>query len=163
MFPGIVVAFAGNHIPKGWLECDGRLLHRKEYSELFEAIGAIHGGDADEHFRVPDYRGRFLRGWDHGAGRDPQARERKPASDGDINVGNRGDNVGSLQDDDFTRHGHHFLTRFLEAQGGNGFGGGGTESNSGQPDTWPHNIGTTEAGGSETRPKNVYVTYIIKY
>ena len=61
--PGTVVAFAGDHIPGGWLLCDGSPVSQTMYPSLFLAIGTAHGsGGATGMFNLPDYRGRFLRG-----------------------------------------------------------------------------------------------------
>ena len=45
----------------GWLLCDGRTLHKKDYPRLFAAIGNTYGGDdGGETFRLPDPRDRVL-------------------------------------------------------------------------------------------------------
>ncbi len=61
---------AGNVVPATWMEADGRLLSRSEYAELFAVIGTIYGYTNSSNFRLPDLRGEFLRGWDHGRGVD---------------------------------------------------------------------------------------------
>jgi hypothetical protein len=60
--PGTVIAFAGNQVPKGYLLCDGRALDIIIYPALFKAIGTIYGGDGTYKFKLPDFRGIFLRG-----------------------------------------------------------------------------------------------------
>lgn len=169
MDTGIVVAFAGTRIPPGWEFCDGRSVSKDDpkYKKLFEAIGAIHGGDANPNFQLPDYRGRFLRGVDGTAGRDPGAN--LPPSDpagrqapGQNNSGNPGNQVGSVQEDMFEAHVHSTNGKFLEGSGGGGFEGAGFESNSRQNHPWARAYTTNSTGGAETRPKNVYVHYIIK-
>lgn len=60
--------------PDGWLECDGAAVSRTDRADLFAKIGTRWGeGDGATTFNLPDFRGRFLRIWDHGAGRDPNA------------------------------------------------------------------------------------------
>lgn len=56
-------AFAEHH--GGWLPCDGRMLSRSEFPELFNVIGFTFGGDNKDIFKIPDLRGRFVRGWDN--------------------------------------------------------------------------------------------------
>ena len=65
---GSVTAFAAarSKMPDGWLLCDGSLLARKDYPELFEVIGHIYDRDGNESdlreaskFRLPDFRGLF--------------------------------------------------------------------------------------------------------
>ena len=93
---GTVVPFAGTTVPEGWLACDGTEVDRVDYLRLYNVIGTAHGaGDGVDTFNLPDYRGRFLRGQDAGAGRDPDAASREAASAG----GNAGDLVGSVQED----------------------------------------------------------------
>lgn len=100
---GSIVAFGGSVPPDGWLLCDGSIVSRTEYATLFAAIATTHGaGDGATTFNLPDYRGRFLRGVDHGTGRDPDAATRTAAHAG----GSIGDEVGSLEDDAYAKHAH---------------------------------------------------------
>lgn len=95
---GTVVPFTGDpaFLPEGFLLCDGSEVSRVDFSELFAVMGTSHGaGDGSTTFHLPDYRGRFLRGVDGGAGRDPDAAGRAPMNPG----GNTGDAVGTLQAD----------------------------------------------------------------
>lgn len=51
------------------LERNGQLVSRVTYAALFAVIGETYGaGDGSTTFNVPDDRGLFERGWDHGAG-----------------------------------------------------------------------------------------------
>lgn len=57
--------------PSGWLECNGAAVSRTTYAALFTTIGITWGvGDGSTTFNLPDFRGEFLRGWDHGRGVD---------------------------------------------------------------------------------------------
>ncbi|UJM33073.1 tail fiber protein [Bartonella henselae] len=70
-FPcGFIATFAMQELPSGWLLCDGATYQRKEYPQLFKAIGDKWGKDSDTTFKVPDFRGMFLRGFDDGRGLD---------------------------------------------------------------------------------------------
>jgi len=147
---GTIEAFAGSTIPDGWLLCDGSAISRTTYSDLFAVIDTKWGaGDGSTSFHIPDLRGRFLRGVDHGAGNDPDASSRSASN----TLGNTGDNVGSLQADELKSHSHAYTVGYGS---GNGSYAKGTNSINSAGYT-----GTT--GGNETRPKNVYVNYIIKY
>lgn len=42
----------------GWLMCDGRILLRTQYQELFNIIGTQFGAPTAHTFRLPDCRGR---------------------------------------------------------------------------------------------------------
>lgn len=58
---GEVRMWAGNHhaIPPGWLPCNGQLVSRTTYFDLFHTIGTYYGaGDGATTFRLPNYRNR---------------------------------------------------------------------------------------------------------
>lgn len=183
MFAGIVVAFAGDDIPDGWVLCDGKMVDRTQprFSKLFDAIGTIHGGDGNPLFQLPDYLGRFLRGVNHdavdvfeGGGsllRDPDADNRR--APGQNNTGNPKNQVGSIQDDSFQSHAHPIHDPGHAHQIGVGAGGNKLEGPHGSSHfrqmgthwgahTAPTNIAIQAVGGTETRPKNAYVNWIIK-
>lgn len=160
---GTILPYAGDKAPAGWLMCDG-LAYRRDwppYKPLSDLIGKRFGiwidtSDGAERFRVPDLRGRFLRGKDGGINRDPDRASRTAAWDG----GATGDAVGSVQEDEFKSHAHKLPQTVYAGfdEGDDDESGRWGEVNS----EWPVN-GTDPFGGSETRPKNMYVNYIIKY
>ena len=93
---GSVVPFAGaeNLVPVGWLLADGSSVSRVIFFDLFAILGVSHGmGDGSTTFKLPDYRGRFIRGIDGTAGRDPDSMSRQAMNPG----GNTGNVVGSVQ------------------------------------------------------------------
>lgn len=56
---GCVLDFAGPSAPPGWLICDGRLISRTTYSDLFAAISTTWGaGDGTTTFKLPNAAGR---------------------------------------------------------------------------------------------------------
>lgn len=66
---GSIVAFASDTIPNGWLLCDGSVVSRTTYSELFNAIGLNYVEDGvewldEERFPLPNANGRTLVGKD---------------------------------------------------------------------------------------------------
>lgn len=138
----------------GWLFCDGHAVERNNYDELFDVIDVAFGaGDGKTTFNLPDLRGRFVRGVDSpgngykGAKRDPDAEDRTADKQG----GNAGNNVGSVQEDAFKEHSHEY-TKFPQIRGGIASG-----------NYWEHGKAQTSLeGGKETRPKNIYVNFIIK-
>jgi len=146
---GTVLTFANSSVPSGWLECNGAAVSRTTYAALFAAVGTSFGsGDGSTTFNVPDLRGQFVRGWDHSASQDPNAASRVAL----ISGGATGDNIGSYQADELKSHFHtvqHPQTYGLGA-GPYPYGAGGSEN-------------TSSTGGSETRPENVYLMYIVKY
>ena len=171
---GTIIAFGGTTAPTNYLKCDGASILRASYPDLLTAIGTAYGTVDATHFNVPDLRGRFLRGTDEAQGRDVSASSRTAIKTG----GNTGDNVGSLQDQDMIEHQHLLFRNTVtntSLSGASetvsyarsaGDAGDKTETVSGSS---PANIGISSSqvgsgvgSGSETRPKNVNVTYIIK-
>lgn len=161
---GTVHAFGGTAAPTGYLMCDGSTVSRTTYANLFSAVGIHFGnGDGSTTFNLPDLRGQFLRGTDNmgtvagAAGVDPDAASRTALHTG----GNTGNNVGSAQVDALHSHNHQYTAEGRHGSNGESsstaFWADGDTSTSGTV------TGTmTSTGGNETRPKNVYVNYIIK-
>ena len=57
--PGAIFAYVGAQAPDGWLFCDGAVVSRSTYYDLFKAIGVAYGaGDGSSTFKLPDLRGR---------------------------------------------------------------------------------------------------------
>lgn len=142
-------------LPAGTLLCDGSAISRTTYAGLFAAIGIKWGsGDGTTTFNLPDLRGKFLRGRDHGAGHDPDAAGRAVNSTG----GATGDAVGSVQGDGFASHAH-------DTQGNTGgFATGAAFVAFNLPGTSVDGSGVVmAAGGNETRPKNAYANFVVAY
>ena len=162
--PGSVMAYMGTTAPAGWLLCNGASLNRVgTYASLFAAIGTSCGGKTNDNtFNVPDFRGRFLRGWNAsatGAGRDPDA----AAAGSRIEMatgGNSGDAIGSLQFDIFKAHTH---LSYYPTTGYSASYNGSAESLSASRNNATTSRTSEATGGLETRPVNVSVNYIIKY
>lgn len=134
---GSVTAFAMPTPPEGWLVCDGSAVSRTDYADLFAAIGTVWGnGDEIATFNLPDVRGEFIRGFDAGRGVD-------------------GDRVfASGQLGQIEAHSHNTLMQELSgATGGTLRMAGALEADG---------IQTAQFGGSETRPRNIAMTYAIK-
>ncbi|MEW6263390.1 MAG: phage tail protein [Thermodesulfobacteriota bacterium] len=103
-----------------------------------------------KQFKLPDYRGRFRRGWDHGAGIDPDAASRTDRGDGAT-----GDHVGTKQADALDSH-THSITGYQNDTHGNYLrdsGGGATSTGA----------VTDATGGNETRPVNITVMTVVVY
>lgn len=154
---GSVMSYVGTSAPTGWLMCDGSAVSRVTYAALFAVIGTSHGsGDGSTTFNLPDYRGRFLRGLDGSAGRDPDDSSRTAMNSG----GNTGDAVGSVQSDQFGSH-SHTVSNLLNPNYSFREGSGTILFNA--------NLGgspaatVSSAGGNETRPKNAFVNFIVKH
>jgi microcystin-dependent protein len=155
---GTVISFAGSNVPVGYLVCDGSAVSSTTYPELYAAIGTTWGGNAT-NFNLPDLRGQFLRGQDSGAGVDPDVAARK-----DIDGNVVGDVVGSYQDDELSGHVHGLYTEggttnAITVAAPNGVWNQVGKASSNKENT----VSITSTGGNETRPKNAYVLFMIKY
>ena len=69
--PGQMAPFAMTTAPTGWLKANGAAVSRTTYAALFAAIGTTWGvGNGSTTFNLPDWRGKFVRGYDDGRGVD---------------------------------------------------------------------------------------------
>lgn len=142
--------------PAGYLFAFGQLVSRSEYPRLWAHAAAVgvsvpeatyfagwsgrfSTGDGATTFRLPDLRGEFVRAWDATRGVDT------------------GRSLGSSQADEFRAHTH---TLPHEAGGSLNLA---TQIDSSGVDENPLGNFTGEAGGAETRPRNVALTSCIKY
>jgi microcystin-dependent protein len=137
---GSLLSKAADVLPiGGYLVADGSVLTRTEYPRLFAEIGTTYntGGETGTQFRLPDYRGVFIRGLDKSRGVDT-GRTLSP----------------TLQDDAFESHTHSI-------SGDTTAGGGGGFTLLTAAATGPVTVGS--AGGTETRPKNMAAVTYIKF
>jgi microcystin-dependent protein len=167
----------------GWMVCDGRLLYCAAYPQLFRTIGFLysHNNDpyppgyqgtlpANAEFRIPDYRGYFLRGV-AGNAQDTNSNPVDPdvslrlLTDGTANSG-----VGSIQQDALQMHWHEYTMAEAApttiADEGPTATLTTTTADTSPPTNTPSPPGTaqnTVRTSAETRSKNFYVHYLIKY
>jgi microcystin-dependent protein len=141
---GTVHSFAGAvlNIPAGYLLANGGVISRTTYADLFAAIGTTYGqGDGSTTFALPDLRGEFLRGLDNSRGVDA------------------GRALGQSQADMFKAHSH--VQRYTQGGGpDDGYTIDGSNDPNNQVTT---SITTASTGGTETRPRNMAVNFIIKF
>lgn len=162
---GMIAAFGMQTLPAdcSWIECDGSSLVCADYQDLFAAIGYAFGG-AGLNFNLPDLRGRFLRGWNHTNGHDPDASARTG-----------GDVVGSTQADVIKKHNHPVGD---QDSGVSGIGSHPNTQGWNMPasiyntytqdfvvtgDTLSPSAFANVPQGTETRPANVAVMYCVKW
>ena len=157
-FIGSIAPFAMATAPSGWLVCNGAEYAIADYGDLYGAIsttwGALTDGSGSSgttHFVVPDLRGEFLRGFDNGAGRDPDSSSRFG-----------GDAVGSQQPHAFESHGHNIMGADSTAIP-DWFGGSGANYGMVTSGGFLYGSYVKNTGGSETRPRNLNVQYCIKF
>ncbi len=146
--PGIILPYIStSSIPSGYLYCNGQAVSTTTYSALYAAIGFKFGNPGGGNMNIPDMRGMFMRGVDDGRGLDHESTRV----------------VGSTQTDTF--QGHYHRIGYINSGGGQG----GTNGIATALNTYQtHEPISDETNGtprtsSETRPKNIAISYIIKY
>ena len=193
---GTVIAYAGQwqsasreRLKKGgWLLCDGRRVAVKEYPDLYRAIGTTYGGKAGQNFRLPDFRGVFLRGLDLGRKLDSRRQLGSYQKDSNRSHTHQG-NIAAAG-----THQHEARTEFsgqhqhlMDAEGpqaNESFGRRRLSTTTSDSDyrhasdeagshrhsvrinsagEHQHTLTIENSGGREARPKNYPVVYLIKY
>lgn len=132
-----------NNLPPGWLYCNGAEFSKAMYPQLYAVIGDTYGNPRTTgNFKIPDLRGYFIRGYDDGRGIDINRK------------------MGTYQDDSFRSHTHGQKVTANPGTGGcqrSDFNG-----DSKNYSEYDQGVQTYDAGGIETRPKNM-ATYFIIY
>jgi microcystin-dependent protein len=113
---------------------------------LWQALGSPNTGNGFDTFNLPDLRGEFIRGWDHGRGIDISRA------------------ILSNQTAELGAHTHQYNDTYYSEHWGSGEG---PQVGSGRTDydNYDYNKTRTTAssGGTETRPRNVALMPIIKW
>ncbi|PZP05629.1 Microcystin-dependent protein [Pseudomonas sp. NFPP10] len=161
---GAMVPFPKGTVPAGFLEVDGSVQSAATYPDLAAYLGTTFntGGEGAGKFRLPESRGEFLRGWDHGRGVDS------------------GRVLGSYQIDQMQGHIHEYRFRMgVTASAGitstsvacSHAGSGTNLGSSGVTDSanpfmvggaLPDAANGTPRTGGENRPRNLVVMWCIK-
>ena len=182
---GTIIAWAGSSTgtgtaapPAGYLLCNGGSYSQSgAYSTLYDKIAGRFGNGTDSTgsttFAVPDLQGYFLRGATNDSTRDPNTSTRTVITHGTTTYNTY--DPGSYEADAFQDHRH--TQDLYGRQQAAGASCGPNWSN--EPHTascsqtqvnsdtdggyTASSTGGTARTSSETRPKNVYVNYYIKY
>ena len=181
---GSVFCMAVASVPTGYLECNGAEVARTgTYAALFAVIGTTYGtGNGSSTFNLPDLRGEFVRGFDNGRGvdsgrsiNDPQGTSNQSHNH---SYGNSSITVsGANHDHDIRRislSGQASGSTNITLGSGQSYECGYHTSNSGKSTTAIQNSGNLSMsgnvgitinndGGSESRPRNIAMMYIIKF
>ena len=137
---GAIIPFPKAEVPPGYLELNGSVQSIAAYPDLAAYLGTTFnkGDEGAGNFRLPESRGEFLRGWDHGRGVDA------------------GRALGTWQADEFKSHTHPIGNQNTYGSGGSSgpLHNGAKVGELTQP--------TSPTGGAETRPRNLSVMWCIK-
>ena len=178
---GCVFCRAAASVPAGYLECNGAAVSRSTYSGLFSVIGTTYGsGNGSSTFNLPDLRGEFVRGFDHGRGVDSGRSINNPQGSANQShnhsYGNNGITVSGANHNHSIRKinlqpsianvaitlgsGQSYQIGYATNDGGNtnqAVLNSGNLSMSGSVGITINNTGT-----NESRPRNVAMMYIIR-
>ena len=182
---GCVFCMAVATVPAGYLECNGAEISRTTFAALFAVIGTAYGtGNTTTTFNIPDLRGEFVRGFDNGRGIDSGRNIANVQLSQNL-VHNHSAST-SISDSGHFHHsfrsGNASERRDNSNLNSNNFPSSGTgrgdlnesynivaqtgSANVGQTSTKNSSISAstsiTNHGGSEARPRNVAMMYIIK-
>lgn len=164
--PGTIITFSGPSCPRGSILGTGSLVNKADYPNLFKLYGNMYGTQTTLQFRLPNYQGYFLRGYDASASVDVDASSRTAHASG----ASSGVVVGSIQQDGFRSHTHTQNAHSHTSPGSTALSyntGGNSVAYAGGPATVTIVNGATatnnNTGGNETRPKNISVLYCIKF
>ena len=177
---GSVFAMAVVSVPTGYLECNGAAVSRTTYSALFAIIGTTYGsGNGSSTFNVPELRGEFIRGVDRGRGVDSGRNINDPQGGQNASHNHSISLSGTTSTKSLTgtvkRISEGFLAQgttsgvFTKTSDGtnNITGSSSPSSVGGFSMDASHNhtfsaSGTSGSQGSEARPRNIAMLYIIK-
>ena len=169
---GSVHMMASTSVPSGYLKCNGAAVSRTTYADLFAEIGTAFGaGNGSSTFNVPDLRGEFVRGW--ADNRNVDSGRNFGTSQGDQNkqhnhgVSDGGHNHG------INDPGHLHQVAYSNSdsgdgvieesgQGFNGFEPTETATTGITINNATTGISINNDGGSEARPRNIALMYVIK-
>lgn len=157
-FTGVVVMYGAAAAPTGWLLCDGTAVSRTTYARLFAVISTTFGvGNGTTTFNVPDFRGIF------------------PAGAGSQTISSitYTRTLGTKQGDTAQGHYHNVESADVaDSSQRTGFAAGGVigwQQAGGSPGSRLQAEGIITDGsngtpriGSETRPANLGITFLIK-
>ena len=167
---GSVHLMATTTAPSGYLKCNGAAVSRTTEAALFAIIGTTWGeGDGSSTFNLPDLRGEFVRGW---------------ADNGSVDSGR---SFASSQSDQNKQHnhtatasstsnvtdpGHFHNVAYSNSDSGDGVieesgvGFSGFEptetATTGITVSTSTSVSVANDGGSEARPRNIAMMYVIK-
>ncbi len=137
---GSILWFAGDKVPAGYLECDGRAVSRTQFNRLFSALDTKFGvGDGATTFNIPDLRGRFVLGRDNMGG---TSADRVIATQSDTLGAGAGEDKVTLNITQLPSHDHSYVAASSSGSGMN-FNGSGD----GQ-------VGSTTAATGGNQPHN---------
>ena len=165
---GSVHLMASTTVPSGYLKCNGAAVSRTTYADLFAEIGTAFGaGDGSSTFNVPDLRGEFVRGWDDSRGVDSGRNFATAQGDQNKQHNHSATATSTVTD---PGHNHVYIDQQAHNEGYRPWKAG--DNDCGQRNKNTNNaftgisvstsVSVANDGGSEARPRNIAMMYVIK-
>jgi len=141
---GLILPYAASvALPSGYLECNGSSVSQLTYIDLYTIIGNTYDtAPIAGQFSLPDLRGYFIRGF------------------GTNSDGTTSGAFGAKQQDSIVDHTHNYSTRQSNMNISSSLGSSATSTSTSTLATG--NVNAPHNGGTETRPKNIAMRYLIK-
>jgi len=133
--------------------CNASIELTQHQTRLDTVLNGRFGRGKNNRSLLPRTSGYFMRAWDNGANIDPNSADRTPLGS---NSKIAGDKVGSVQPDELIQHKHDIAYAPDELSPS-----GNTKPIT--PITELKKGSTEDFGGKETRPKNIYCLFTIKW
>jgi len=165
---GTVHLFATTTAPSGYLECDGSAVSRTTYADLFAVIGTTWGaGNGSTTFNLPDLRGEFVRGWDNSKGTDSGRSFASSQSDQNKQHNHTATATSTVTD---PGHNHVYVDQVAIQENYRPWKAGDNDCASRDKNTSnaftgisvSTSVSVANDGGSEARPRNIAMMYVIK-
>ena len=165
---GSVHMMATTTAPSGYLKCNGAAVSRTTYADLFAIIGTTHGeGDGSSTFNVPDLRGEFVRGWDDSRGVDSGRSFGSSQSSANLQHNHTATATSTVTD---PGHNHVYIDQQAHNEGYRPWKAGDNDcgqrnkntSNAFTGISVSTSVSVANDGGSEARPRNIAMMYVIK-
>ena len=58
--PGVILPYAGDVPPEGFLLCNGTSVNKELYPNLYKVIGTKYGSENQDFFNLPNLVDRFI-------------------------------------------------------------------------------------------------------
>ncbi|TKU51792.1 tail fiber protein [Citrobacter sp. wls714] len=143
---GAIIAWGSQKIPDGWLELNGQSFDKAKNPML----ASLYPSGS-----LPDFRGQFVRAWDHGAGVDPDSSRAILSKQGDAirNITGEFKSSSGRYDSGLAKGVFHQKSSGLQGAGFSGWYEHGVVD---------FDVSRQVPTAAENRPKNISVMYIIK-
>ena len=161
---GSVHVMATTTVPSGYLECNGSYVSRTTYAGLFAVIGTTWGTSSSSDFRLPDLRGQIIRGWSNTGTTD--SGRTFASSQTSQNISHNHTITSTVNDSGHNHSISYAVRNYYQEPNNMGVGTDASANSSDNTSSATTGITVTSTaandGGTEARPINIAMMYVIK-